>query len=133
MSQARFPFNSLENPETRRLTTGGPTTHRTVYPGCTLYARCNNPQCSVYQQEVCVSLGFGNRFNMAKEIYQCKCPICKTKTQDATNFGYYSTKIYVEGKKCDDSEFIEFRETVGGELIHTFRNEDRDLRFWNFL
>ena len=100
MSQTRFLFNSLENRETRELTTGGPTTHRTVYPGCTLYAKCNNSSCSVYLKEVCVSLGFGERFNMGKEIYKCKCPTCGVKTQPATNFGYYSTEIYVEGKKC---------------------------------
>jgi hypothetical protein len=49
---------------------------RIVKPGLNLEAMCCNKSCEAYKKITWVQKGFG-RFNIAKELLNCVCPLCK--------------------------------------------------------
>jgi len=69
-----------------------------ISKGLTLLAICQNVACSAFGQEVCIQKGFGI-FNIAKEIFNCICPVCKKPTKESNNLGYFQTNIKIEGRQ----------------------------------
>ena len=100
---ALFKFRNItDNSEENRTKRGFVDTapdFRTIVRGLNLEARCKTPTCKAFKKLVWVNFGFKNEFNVGKMIHKCKCPSCDQVTEEATNVGYFKTKIKVEGKK----------------------------------
>ncbi len=72
-------------------------------PGLNLLAICRNKNCFAFNEWVWIKKGFG-MFQIGEEIFNCLCPACKKETEEAKNFGYFKTKILIQGKRNKSHE-----------------------------
>ena len=106
----------MENKIKRQFTEAPP--YRIVRKGLNLEAVCKNKKCEAFDKKAWVQKGFG-KFNIAKEVHKCKCPLCGQGTQKAVNIGYFETAIIVEGK-IKNGELIDWKEKVTERELTTF-------------
>jgi hypothetical protein len=82
-----------------------------VAPGLNLLAICRNKNCVASDKQICIIKRFGT-FHIGEEMFNCICPACQKETDQATNFGYFKTKISIQGKRNGSKEKYELQETV---------------------
>lgn len=73
--------------------------HRTICHGLNLRGVCRNQTCKVFEKEVWIKLGYG-KFHINQEVYNAKCPICKSEVPEETilSVGYTRAIVKAEGK-----------------------------------
>ena len=126
-----FNFNSLDKKKIKVFKPSAKK-YRLVCKGLNLEAICKNKDCIAFGKKVWIQRGFGT-FQLSKQIFHCYCPLCKEKTQDATNIGYCLTHIKFEGKKRGNQEYIQWEETVVKNGLTTFKDRDTETREWNYM
>ena len=69
---------------------------RYLRKGLNLEARCLNGECPSTGGRVWVQLGTGT-FEIAKEIFNSKCPACGSEIDEGVNYGFWDCKYSFEG------------------------------------
>jgi len=96
---------------------------RIIDQGLNLEGLCQNKYCLAYNNKVWIKKGYG-KFNLNKEVYTSKCPICSKNVTDVNNMSLYLGKMKVQGQiKGEDKikEINSVHDTLGDFL--TFENK----------
>ena len=125
-------FNSMNEPIIIKFGTDAPK-WRMINIGLNLEGVCKNKNFEAYRQKVWIPKGFG-KFNITKEVYDSKCPICPKVCEDVENMGLYMARCISKGRIKGESEEkrmeSEHRQKDG---FLTFEDKDETRVEWLYL
>ncbi|CAG9334272.1 unnamed protein product [Blepharisma stoltei] len=123
-------FNSLNEIVEKRFDDEAPD-WRSVKPGLSWRCECENEECRAYKEYVVVNIGFGS-FDVAKVIWNLKCPECKQGIEigKISNIGFHKTDWRIDGR-LQSGKVVERSGEAGSEQYMTF--QDGVTAEWAYL
>ena len=95
-----------------------------VTKGINFYGICQYKKCQAFQEEVIISFKGKETFEMANEILNIKCPICK-KIIKPNNIGFKFCEYLIKGKIIEDGRIESFQisgESRNSNIIQKFNS-----------
>lgn len=126
-----FEFNSLSNPITQTISSGGPS-WRNITGGISFRSICINSGCAAYNDGIYITKGFG-KFNVAREVVTLRCPQCKKPAKAAINCGFYKAKYTFTGRTTAGADKEVSGIARGSEYKTFHEGNPEDSAVWLFL
>ena len=96
----------------------GTVRERGVSQGLSFHSHCQNPQCTLFGNDIIVNLGFG-KFDIVKAADLLKCPICDT-VEKGTSCGFKDSEWHIQGVE-GNTAVEKWGKTESSDYYYTYK------------